>query len=312
MQTYKVQKGQNIFDVAVLLHGSVEGVFDLLVNNPELSFDTGVAEGQELVWDEDFVVYDSIVDSLKENNIVPANGERHVYYKECGQQLRMLIKMPAEESRITFVMSGDGNMVVDWGDNTDLETISLNTVEQQYDHYFDNVTDYRVVKLYGDFRIKRLDVSGVNGTMLPVAPITVDEFVCSENNMNLQGLFLFKGTYLVELTKRGINSLDSIKDMSLQKLTLSENDYSPESCIDDYLIYVAKNTNQRRNCYVTLDVVPSGTYQEPKKDVNGNYVINTGMEAIYVITHEVAWNEAGPWVFNIKGKIYKYENPNIA
>ena len=295
-----------------MLHGSVEGIFDLLVNNPELSFDTGVAEGQELTWDEDFVVYDSIVDSLKENNIVPANGERHVYYKECSRQLRILVKMPSDESKITFVMSGDGDMVVDWGDNTNLETIPLKSVEQQYDHYFDNSTDYRVVKIYGDFSVKRFDASNVNGSILPVTPITVDEFVCNENNMNLQGLFLFKGTYLVELTKRTIKSLDSIRDMSLQKLTLSGNDYMPGSCIDNYLIYVAKNTNQRRNCYVTLDIEPSGVYQEPKKDANGNYVIRTGMEAIYVITHEVAWNEAGSWVFNIKGKIYKYENPNIA
>ena len=49
---------------------------------------------------------------------------------------------------------------------------------------------------------------------------------------------------------------------------------------------------KRRNCKVILDTQPSGTYKEPLKDSNGNYVITTGMEAIYVITHETAWNEA--------------------
>ena len=38
----------------------------------------------------------------------------------------------------------------------------------------------------------------------------------------------------------------------------------------------------------------------------------TGMEAIYVITHETAWNEAGSWSFDINGTIYQYENSDIA
>ena len=35
MRTYTVRTGQNIFDVALTLYGSIEGVFDLLVSNPE-------------------------------------------------------------------------------------------------------------------------------------------------------------------------------------------------------------------------------------------------------------------------------------
>ena len=73
-----------------------------------------------------------------------------------------------------------------------------------------------------------------------------------------------------------------------------------------------KHNNQRRNCKVILDTQPSGTYKEPLKDSNGNYVITTGMEAIYVITHETAWNEAGSWSFDINGTIYQYENSDIA
>ena len=82
--------------------------------------------------------------------------------------------------------------------------------------------------------------------------------------------------------------------------------------MDAYLKYVANNINQRMYCTVVLDTLPSGVYREPSKDTNGNYIITSGMEAIYVITHEDAWNEAGPWVFNICGTIYQYENPNIA
>ena len=64
MQVYKVRNNQNIFDVAIAIYGSIEGIFDLLVNNPDLSFDSVLNGGQELYWDEDFVVYDTIVNSF--------------------------------------------------------------------------------------------------------------------------------------------------------------------------------------------------------------------------------------------------------
>jgi len=74
------------------------------------------------------------------------------------------------------------------------------------------------------------------------------------------------------------------------------------------LIYLATHNNERRNCIIELDVMPGGVYQEPKKDSNGNYIITSGMEAIYVIIHEIAWNEAGSWVFNINGIEYSMDN----
>ena len=79
MQVYKVKRNQNIFDVAVSTHGSIEGIFDLLINNPDLSFHSQLKEGEEIYWDEEFIIYDSIVNTLQAEHIVPANGERHVY-----------------------------------------------------------------------------------------------------------------------------------------------------------------------------------------------------------------------------------------
>ena len=48
MQVYKVKRNQNIFDVAVSIHGSIEGIFDLLINNPNLSFHSQLEEGEEI------------------------------------------------------------------------------------------------------------------------------------------------------------------------------------------------------------------------------------------------------------------------
>lgn len=50
MGKYIVIQGQNIYDVALHIYGSIEGVTDLMVNNENLSFATELKAGDELVW----------------------------------------------------------------------------------------------------------------------------------------------------------------------------------------------------------------------------------------------------------------------
>lgn len=308
MQVYSVQKNQNIFDVAMYLFGSVEGVFDLMANNPELSYSTELKEGDLLYWDEQAVIYQGVIDKFHDEHIVPANASRNVFYKPTDAELRCYIQIPADSISITFSVSGDHTMIVDWDDNTPLETIKLDSSLQTHTHYFNNVVVDRYVKLYGDFNIKTWDMSLVNGLMMPTMPIVVDEFVSKKNNLSLHGLLLFKGTYSMILSGMTLESLVPIQDMNLSYLELTKNEYTDEFCIDDYLIYLATHNNQRRNCKVVLDVRPSGTYGEPPKDAHGNYIITTGMQAIYVILHEPAWNESGAWIFDINGIEYSADN----
>ena len=312
MQVYKVKKNQNIFDVAISVHGSIEGIFDLLVNNPDLSFCSSLQEDEEVYWDEDFIIYGSIVNTLQTEHIIPANGERNVYYKNTAEQLRCVIRISPDEPSAILQISGDGKMIIDWGDNSELEIISLQSTIHKYTHFFDNITNERVIKLYGEFNLKTWVLSTINGLMMPTMPLIVDEVISEKNNLSLQGLFLCKGTYLVRLLDMSLSSLSPIQDMNLSDLELRNIDYTEDNVINDYLIYIATHNNQRRNCKVVLDIQPSGEYKEPTKDSNGNYIITTGMEAIYVITHEIAWNEAGAWSFDINGTIYQYENSDIA
>ena len=58
---------------------------------------------------------------------------------------------------------------------------------------------------------------------------------------------------------------------------------------------------------VLLSTSPSGTYRKPEKDGNGNYLIASGMEAVWMLTHEPAWNEGGAWTFIINNQTYTYE-----
>ena len=50
MGRYRVIAGQNIFDVALHLYGSIEGIVDLMMNNADLSLATVLTVGQELVY----------------------------------------------------------------------------------------------------------------------------------------------------------------------------------------------------------------------------------------------------------------------
>lgn len=308
METYKVINNQNIFDVAIDIYGSIEGIFDLLISNPDLSFDSKLYDGQTLLWDKDFVINSSIVSSLHTDNAIPINGERNVYYKNIEADLKCVIQMGESASDISLNLSGDGEMIIDWGDNSEIQTIQLQPTLQLYQHYFDNEADVRTIRLYGDFNIKTWDMSTIHGLVLPTQPIIVDEVIISKNIVSLHGLFLFNGIYYVKINDIPITDLSPIKNMSLSYLELKGISYSSEDVLNDYLKYLAKHNNQRRNCNVVIDTQPSGEYKEPDKDENGSYLITSGMEAIYVITHEAAWNESGPWIFNINGTIYQYNN----
>lgn len=310
MKTYKVKHGQNIFDVAMTLFGSIEGIFDLLAYNDDLSFDSKLNGGEELVYNEEFVINPQIVSSMQDRQLIPVNSERNVYYKPCEQPLVLMLRSELDTLYTSFMVSGDGTMYVDWGDDNDIETISLTPKEVEYRHVFD--TYGNTIKIYGTFNLKHFDMSGMNGGMYLLRPVVVDEIRSSKNNLTLSCLFLCKGTYSVSLDGMLIDTLDGIRDMSLSDLVLRDNVYFDENMLDDYFVYIAKNHNERRACHVVIDKELSGTYKEPAKDSVGNYIIKTGMEAVYVITHEVAWNEAGPWVFDICGKVYKYENTDIA
>lgn len=208
MPTYKVKNGQNIFDISLLLYGSVEGVYDLMISNGQLSMADDLKAGDELEYHDGFVINESVPEYFTENNITPTNSARHVYYKKTDAKLRCVIDWLVTEYYAAFSLSGDGEIIVDWGDNSELETIQLNSVSQRYEHYFDNTVSRRLVRFYGDFNIKEFNATEVFGNIMPMMPITVDEFVSYKNNLTLTGLFLFNGLYSVNLqNSKGFNSI---------------------------------------------------------------------------------------------------------
>lgn len=291
MATYKVTTNQNLFDVALLLYGSIEGLFDLLISNEWLDMETDLLPGMEIEYHDYFVVNDGIKSAMSDKNLIPANRERHVYLKHPAEDLVFLCDVGAETDSVSFVVSGSGKMLIDWGDNTDLETVQLTVTQQTVEHYFDNVTEKRRIKVYGDYQIIKFDTSKLGGALMLMRPMIVDEYASHANSYPLQGLFLFDGTVSVDLSGCGIDNLLPIADMNLQILDLRNVTFADISVLDDYLQYIVENYGSRRNCTVYLSSEPT----------------EKGMTAIETILGEDAWNEAGNWVFNINDKIYTRE-----
>lgn len=288
MATYITKPNQNIFDVALHLYGSIEGLFDLLITNEWLNMTSELETGTEIEYHEDFVINSSIVGTFNDESIIPANGKRRIYNKLTDEPLVMMVLDNNTHIITSLTVGGEGDMIIDWGDDSELETVTLSHTNRTAEHYFDNEVDKRRIRIYGSFSLTYLDTTYLHGDLLLMRPQIVDEYVSRLNGFSLKGLFLFEGTYKVDLRGCMISDLLPIGDMSLQELNLMNVEYSSVDVLDDYLEYIANNYGTRRNCTVYLDTEPT----------------ERGMAAISKIIGEESWNASGKWVFVINGTIY--------
>ena len=65
MGKYTVTEGQNLYDVALHLTGSIEGIVDLLICNPALSLADTLHSGDELFYTDDFVINVTFIPSIR-------------------------------------------------------------------------------------------------------------------------------------------------------------------------------------------------------------------------------------------------------
>ena len=160
MGKYKVMAGQNLYDVALHLYGSIEGVVDLLISNPELSFATTLCAGRELVYTDGFAICADVVAYNELHGIVPANGERHVYPKVFTRPPAAVLTLDAGIITVQCAVSGTGLLEIDWGDNSDTENVFLTDTPQILTHIFDNkVRERRTVRWFTEACFKTVDWS---------------------------------------------------------------------------------------------------------------------------------------------------------
>lgn len=309
MGKYVVISGQNIYDVALHLYGSIEGVIDLLMNNPLLSFEATLRPGDELIYTDGFVINADVLNYNRMHGIVPANGERNVYPKTVPKHLDTLnieLVVSHEENSSGFVFGGNGEIAVDWGDNSPIETIRLNYAPRYYHHSFDNkVPKPRTIRVYNGNTILEADFSLTKAQHIYcLEPIAIEKLTLNNGESSLEFVSNLPDMYSIDLTGHKIGSLlPLLANKKLMEVDLTDIDIYRQA-LDDYLISLVKKHYGRRNCEITMSEPPSGEYREPERDEDLNYVIESGMEAIWLITHEESWNDAGAWKFIIEGVCY--------
>lgn len=221
MKQYNVRSGQNIYDVALAIYGTVEGLFDLLASNDWLSMETVLSYGMTLNYHEDFIVNPQIANWLKENGVLVKNGE-HVYdyqdiysavqnhikdkHKEMYDSLEnmspdeksmfwedrtqpcMIIQQQGQLSAITASLKEGTHLFIDWGDCTALQIVE-GTEIQETEHCYKSSGIHQIT-MYGDAEFKLLDLTYINGIHYPLREIRADEFKSRHNIKDLNKLII--------------------------------------------------------------------------------------------------------------------------
>lgn len=310
MGKYIITTGQNLYDIAMHLYGSIEGIVDLLILNPQLSLEDKLAAGNELEYTDDFIINGDVIAYNKAHGLIPAGGERHVYPKQPSLPKIMEFHLPPKKTSAGFVCSGTGKMEIDWGDNTRLEQQELGERTVRLHHNFDDaVADKHKIRLYGgNLLFRELDLTDTVFTSgFFLQPVSVEKFTLARAVAGISFLSLLRDTYDIDLSGISTTSLlPLLKQKGLLKLDLT-GAHVKTAVVDEFLIELIRQYEQRHNCYIMLTTQPSGSYREPSMDENGNYILATGMEAVWVLTHELSWNEAGYWKIQINNDLYTTE-----
>lgn len=315
MGKYTVTAGQNLYDVALHIYGSIEGITDLMICNPDLSLDDSLRSGQELSYSDDTVIDADVVAWYRNQGVTPSGGERGIYPKTFTLPLKTEIVLPVSLNNAALTISSreSADMELDWGDNSGADHPYFKDPKQLF-HTFDNtVTDVRRIKLYGDPVVRSLDLTQMHPEAIYLyRPFPVEEFTLRNARVDLAFISLLENVRTIDLRGTVPESLLPLLDCkTLMELDLRTEALNRES-IDRYLTALVGQYYGRRSCTIRLSVEPSGQYREPERDESGRYRISSGMEAVWVLTHEESWNQAGPWRIVVGEKEYTYQPANTA
>lgn len=221
MAQYKVRSGQNIYDVALTLYGSIEGIIDLLASNSQITMETTLKQGMILEYHEDFIVNHDINLWIQNKGIIVKNGEhtchvvdmeslvknhiqtqhfdiysqlqnlsadeRDMYWSTLFMP-RMIIRQIGLTAKLLFKLKSDKHFIVDWGDCTNpeiIEGVSKLNIEHCY-----KGSGQHIITLYGDFAFDNLDLTEINGMYYPLNEIHADTFVSNVKVENINKLII--------------------------------------------------------------------------------------------------------------------------
>ena len=187
------------------------------------------------------------------------------------------IKMTTEkDGYIDFNLAGSGVATVDWGDDSEKVTLTLDENGVTFEHRYPNAT-IRTITVYGD-NIKRFCCWEMGLTSLDVSKNTaLTSLECYRRN-KLTNLDVSKNTTLTKLScgNNQLTSLDVSKNTALTYLSCGNNQLtSLDVSKNTALTYLSCGWNQLTN----LDV--SGAAPLVELDCRGNQLSATALNALF-------------------------------
>lgn len=204
--TYIVKRNQNIYDVAVQIYGSVEGLFDLLISNEDLAMDSELKEGQELNYHKIYVRNQSMLDTLNSEHITLANGMAKEVASMFLKRVQFLMVANVELASYNMGIVGEGPGILDWGDNT-LHEIELLEATSAYPHQYIQPGKVKI-ELSSANNITGLDIRGIEGIVyLQECHLSLESYSEDRDNITEDGILIF-GDQIKRMTLQNKREFD--------------------------------------------------------------------------------------------------------
>lgn len=177
MKVYRVKAGQNLFDIAIQLYGSIEGIYDLLISNPDIGMITDLKEGDVIMYHDGWQLNPSIVSYLSDNHVVPSNGEYYTLpYNTIDEIPDAIIFLSEGSNKISMEISGDGICTVDWGDGNLIVPVLLTPISRKISHWYSKNTNVSEIRLYISGIIDTLKIKNGRGELRVLKPLTLHSY----------------------------------------------------------------------------------------------------------------------------------------
>ena len=308
---YTVGQNQTIFDIAIDIHGSIDGIFDILANNDSLSFDEELAVGSEILFSNYQNENSFISDLLDARDIIPSSEVRYIYPLQPQEKhlVNVLsIKLDASIEAIELSIGVSGEAVIDWGGSEDFDFINHESVEiHKILHNSSLNTPYRVISIKSDnpfIEMSKLKINNVDIEAVYVftEELKVGDFVidsCGPLSIEFSKLlvsdnFVVSNANVIDLTPLIYSELNNVSILS---------DKIKNSVIDNFFLDIVKNNQRHGDVIMRFSVMPTGEYKEPVDKAN----ITVPAEAMWWLVNNPEWNDIMGWTIVINGKTYKKE-----
>lgn len=300
---------QNIFDIAIEVHGDIEGVADLLINNPNLDINQDIESGTVIKFTNAISLNETVLDYIDATSEVTANHQSNIYPKYSDMPVVMDILIKKDEYSFSFSKT-EGDMVIDWGDDTDLEYVDKDVKKVTHSYMVSAVndsSDFIRVRIYSDTdSLGDLMIESHNASViLMYKNIKVKKYHDNSEIVNPIFISLMGGLRDVCLGNVMSNDLGFIgKIESLRRIDI-QSKYTTAESIDNLFLNIIDNySSNRLPANISIKVKPNGVYEQPKNNIPKN-----GMEAVWMLVNSDEWNsEAYQWVIKIDGVNYEKVN----